>query len=122
MTDNHHVPIQEYKPEQLIISLKAWTDYPIVELGDEPGKIAPVRECTPVHYDGNKYVKVVVQGQLVEFKAGYLYTKAGRLGEVPTLNPNLINQWRWVRDCPCGTKMGDACRSMTCQQLQDRYK
>lgn len=105
-------------------TLRAWTDYPMIHLGDEPGQEAPVRECTPVQYDNNKYAKVLVEGTLVEFKAGYLYAAKGRLGQVPTLNPQLINQWRWVRACPkcAGVEPGDACRSPACVQLKDRFK
>jgi hypothetical protein len=95
----------------------------MIHLGDEPGKDAPVRECTPVQYDGDKYAKVRVFGVLVEFKAGYLYAAKGRLGEVPQLNPDLINQWRWVRSCPCGSGgVGTACRTPSCEQLKDRFK
>ena len=121
MTDNHPTLESDQDLQPLSI-LKAWTDYPIAELGDEPGKEAPVRECTPLRYDNDKYCAVLVEGVLTNFKAGYLYTAPGRLGEVPKLNPNLINQWRWVRDCPCGAKVGDACRTFSCQQLKDRYE
>ncbi len=118
--DLHITPIQEPTAKEFS-TLRAWTDYPIAELGDAPGVLAPVRECMPIHYDNDKYAKVVVQGVTVEFKAGYLYAQPGRLGEVPQLNPDLINQWRWVRDCPCGNRAGDACRSPACHQLKDRY-
>lgn len=63
-----------------------WTDYPIAELGDAPGVQAPVRLCKPVAYDGNKYCRVEVEGVVVAFKAGYIYTEEGRSGEVPTIS------------------------------------
>lgn len=62
-----------------------WTDYPITELGDEPGKRAPIRECVPLSYDRNKYCRVEVEGVTTSFKAGYIYTKEGRCGDVPTI-------------------------------------
>ena len=62
---------------------KAWTDYPIIELGDISGSEAPVREVVVTGYDGDKYAYVTVDGVETSFKAGYLYSKAGRYGEVP---------------------------------------
>jgi hypothetical protein len=65
--------------------MSAWTDYPILHMGDIAGKEAPVREVEPLYFDRNKYVivRVVETGKLVEFKGGYLYTKPGRCGDVP---------------------------------------
>lgn len=64
-----------------------YTDYPFIELGDEPGKAAPVRKVLPLEYDGDKYCKVLVDGVKSEIKAGYIYTERGRCGEVPAFNP-----------------------------------
>ncbi len=64
-----------------------YTDYPFIELGDEAGKKAPIRKVMPMEYDGDKYVKVLVDGVYSEIKAGYIYTKRGRCGEVPAFNP-----------------------------------
>ena len=62
-----------------------WTDYPILELGDEAGKEAPVRECVLISYDGDKYCFVRV-GEVTELiKAGYIYQEKGRYGEVPVI-------------------------------------
>ena len=66
--------------------MKAWTDYPITELGDTPGMRAPVRECEVTEYDGDKYCRVVVGGHSIEIKSGYLYSEAGRHGEVPNID------------------------------------
>jgi hypothetical protein len=41
----------------------------------------------PISFDGDKYVKVLVDGIYQEIKAGYIYTKFGRCGDVPTFNP-----------------------------------
>lgn len=66
---------------------KYWTDYPIFELGDVSGQKAPIRECIPIGYDGDKYSRVIVGGVTTEFKAGYIYTKPGRCGGVPVADP-----------------------------------
>jgi hypothetical protein len=62
--------------------MQYWTDYPIAELGDEPGKKAPIRQAFPIAYDGNKYVTVrIEEGDRVvvkEIKYVYLYTRPVR--------------------------------------------
>lgn len=72
--------------------MKAWTDYPIVELGDTPGQAAPIRECKALGYDGDKYVSVGVGGIETSFEAGYLYKEPGRCGEVEVevIDPQLL--------------------------------
>lgn len=62
--------------------MKAYTDYPLIELGDVSGELAPVREVTILNYDGDKYATVEFDGKEYEFKSGYLYTAPGRFGEV----------------------------------------
>lgn len=66
--------------------MKAYTDYPITELGDKPNTVSPVRLVNVISYDGDKYCKVEVEGVKKEIKSGYLYAKKGRLGEVPNIN------------------------------------
>ena len=66
--------------------MKAWTDYPFTWLGDTAGQIAPVREIEVLSYDQDKYCKIMVCGQREEIKAGYVYQKEGRCGEVPAIN------------------------------------
>ena len=65
--------------------MKAWTDYPFEYLQDEAGKKAPVREVEVLSYDGDKYCRVRVCGHEDEIKAGYIYQREGRFGEVPQL-------------------------------------
>ena len=65
-------------------ALYGWTDYPFIELGEADGEAAPVRAVKAIAYDGNKYCKVEVCGVLSEIKAGYLYRRKGRCGNVPT--------------------------------------
>jgi hypothetical protein len=57
----------------------AYTDYPIIELGDKPWQKAPMRECRVLGYDGNKYCRVVVEGVELEIKSGYVYEGKGEL-------------------------------------------
>lgn len=68
----------------------AYTDYPITELGDIAGKIAPIRKCDVLFYDGDKYCQVEVETIKKEIKAGYLYQSPGRLGEVKVINTEEI--------------------------------
>ena len=65
--------------------MKAWTDYPFAHLQDEAGKKAPVREIEVLSYDGDKYCMVRVCGHEDEIKAGYIYQREGRYGEVPPI-------------------------------------
>lgn len=55
--------------------MRAYTDYPILALGDISGEEAPIREVKILYYDGDKRCKVIVQGVEEEIKTGYLYTK-----------------------------------------------
>lgn len=73
--------------------MKAWTDYPIPELGDEGNKVAPIREIEVLSYDRDKYcwVKVVGTDVVTSFKCGYIYTKAGRCGEVDMVKTSEYN-------------------------------
>ncbi len=64
-------------------TLKAFTDYPIVELGDTPGEQAPIRSVDVLSYDKNKYCRVIIEGVITHIKAGYLYTRKGRCGDAP---------------------------------------
>lgn len=86
--------------------MKAYTDYPFVELGDEPYKEAPVRQVEIVSYDFNKYCYVRTEGYdgLLEVKTGYLHKKCSKnkvtyirlskrdLHMLPSSNPS----WPWT--------------------------
>ena len=72
--------------------MKAFTDYPFIELGDIPGKQAPIRSCVVTGYDGDKYCKICVGKLETEVKAGYLYKTAGRFGEVECINVGELRQ------------------------------
>lgn len=74
--------------------MQLWTDYPITELGDEPGKEAPIRPARLLEYDGDKYVICDVEGLTVEFKSGYLYMERGRLGEVPPVTRRILHHFK----------------------------
>lgn len=64
--------------------LRAWTDYPLAALGDEPDKPAPHRRVVVLAYDGDKRVTIDVASVRVEVKAGYVYRRPGCAGEAPT--------------------------------------
>lgn len=53
--------------------LKAFTEYPILRLGDKYAEPARVREVEILAYDRNKYCMVRVEGLNVEIKRGYLH-------------------------------------------------
>ena len=63
--------------------MKAFTDYPIEQLGDVVGQYAPIREVEVVSYDKSLYCEVVTQGVTEYIKAGYIFTEPGRVGNVP---------------------------------------
>jgi hypothetical protein len=65
--------------------MKAYTDYPFIELGDTEGQRAPVREIKVLSYDGDKYCRVLVDRVDAEIKAGYIYQREGRYGSVPNV-------------------------------------
>lgn len=62
--------------------MKAFTDYPVKELGDKEYVIAPMREVDVISYDGHKYCKVVVEGITRNIKARYLYNEAKGFKEI----------------------------------------
>lgn len=72
--------------------MKAWTDYPFIFLGDTAGRKAPVREIDVLSYDGDKYCRIRVCGMTGEIKAGYIYQSKGRLGEVPALTQEQLEE------------------------------
>lgn len=65
----------------------AYTDYPFDFLGDVAGQKAPIREIQVDCYDGNKYVKIFVEGHETEIKSGYIYIRPGRCGQTKRLFP-----------------------------------
>lgn len=71
-------------------TIKAWTDYPITELGDTSGQESPARECEVLAYDGDRYCQIGVGGVVKEVKAGYLYSRRGRVGAVPALTEKTL--------------------------------
>ena len=66
--------------------MKAFTDYPLAELGDVSNEKAPIREGIILDYDGDKCCAVLIERQVFFIKTGYLYTEAGRCGDVPTID------------------------------------
>jgi len=70
--------------------MKAYTDYPIIELGDIPNVEAPIREVEVISYDGVKRCKVVVENITKSIKAGYLYQNPGRSGKAKVIDVNSV--------------------------------
>ena len=77
--------------------ITGWTDYPIVGLGDLDGQTAPIRRVKVIDYDGDKYATVEVYDSdgnvavTTSFKAGYIYGKRGRNGQVKPINSDKLN-------------------------------
>lgn len=77
--------------------MKAYTDYPILELGDISGEEeAPIREVKILYYDGDKRCKVIVEGVEEEIKTGYLYTAPVRCEEA--YEKDLIINTQYVKN------------------------
>lgn len=74
--------------------MKAWTDYPITQLGDRPHAEAPVREVEIISYDRNKYCQVLVGGVIDSIKRGYIYRKPGRYREVRIVDERRLRDYR----------------------------
>lgn len=72
--------------EQIIMKrcklFTCWTDYPILELGDISGKVAPYRRVTVLSYDSNKYATIMIMSFdiiVMQIKIGYLYSSKDKL-------------------------------------------
>lgn len=76
--------------------MKAYTDYPILELGDKLGEDAPIREVKILYYDGDKRCKVIVEGVQEEIKTGYLYIAPVRSDEA--YEKDLIINTQYVKN------------------------
>ena len=72
--------------------MKAWTDYPFEWLGDIAGKEAPVREVEVISYDDNKYCRIRIGNDVDEIKAGYIYQRPGRYGDVPQITREQLSE------------------------------
>ena len=86
--------------------LDAYTDYPFEELGDTDGKIAPVRKCTILTWDRNKYCDILVyfvdsdgdaRGYVDSIKAGYLYKNEARIDDGVTFSDDELKALPWRR-------------------------
>ncbi len=61
--------------------MKAYTDYPFLELGDAEYEEAPIRQVNVLYYDGDKRCRVSFNGIEEDIKTGYLYTAPVRYDE-----------------------------------------
>jgi hypothetical protein len=53
--------------------MKAYTDYPIIELNNSNHKQNLTKEVEIISYDGNKYCLIKINNFIKEIKAGHLY-------------------------------------------------
>jgi hypothetical protein len=67
------------------MELRAWTDCPIPELGDTPGRTASVREAIVVDYDGGDHATAIVGGKPVRIEVRFLYVRKGAAEKAPAL-------------------------------------
>ena len=83
----------------------AYTDYPITAYGDEPGKIAPIRKCTILTWDRNKYCDVLVyaidedrdlRGHITSFKQFYLYKNEARIDDGIQFTDDELSTLSWT--------------------------
>ena len=70
-----------------------FTDYPFTELGDQPNKKAPVREIKILEYDGDKYVKIEVEGVISEIKSGYIYNDLYDLYDMKAISREVLDSY-----------------------------
>lgn len=79
-------------------NITCWTDYPMKELGDIPGKPAPIRRVTVIDFDLDKYAYVrTKEGHEESVKAGYLYREQGRCGIVKPISFRKLERGVYVQ-------------------------
>ena len=71
---------------------EAWTDYPILALGDKPGKLAPIRRIAVLSYDRNKYCVIRIGTVLETIKRCYLYRQRGRVGKARPMSDRQLKK------------------------------
>jgi hypothetical protein len=86
--------------------LDAFTDYPIPSYGDVEGKEVPIRKCTILTWDRNKYCDVLVyevdqdgdlRGTVVNFKCFYLYKNEARLDDGIQFTDEELKTLTWTK-------------------------
>jgi hypothetical protein len=68
------------------MELRAWTDSTIPELGDAPGRAAPIREVTILGYDGRDNAIAVAAGKTVRIDVRYLYVRSPESKKTPAVS------------------------------------
>jgi hypothetical protein len=83
----------------------AYTDYPIDGLNDTAGEKAPIRKCTILTWDRNKYCDVLVyfvdgdgdlRGYVTNFKQWYLYKNEARLDDGVQFTDDELKTLSWT--------------------------
>ncbi len=85
-----------------------YTNYPFEELGDIEYTLAQSREIELLMFDGNKYIKVLFEGEILELKWFYVSTKKyigrrwGLRRKIPqhVLNKIEVDIGAWLREKP----------------------
>ena len=85
--------------------LDAYTDYPFEELGDTAGQIAPIRKCTILTWDRNKYCDILVyfvdkdgdlRGHINNIKQFYLYKNEARIDDGEQFSDDELKTLSWT--------------------------
>lgn len=88
----------------------AYTDYPLVHLGDVSGQVAPIRKVKIISFDGNKYCNVCIDVGFVEdgylhsftsIKSGYIYSEPGHYGEVSAIDKKQLAKLIYNKSARC---------------------
>lgn len=86
--------------------IDAFTDYPFPSCGDTAGQTVPIRKCTILTYDRNKYCDILVyfvdsdgdaRGYVDSIKAGYLYKNEARIDDGVTFSDDELKALPWRR-------------------------
>lgn len=72
--------------------IEAWTDYPILRMGDTAGELAPVRPCKIISYDRDKYVRIRIGRYVESVKRCYVYNRPGRCGRARAVSERLLDK------------------------------
>ena len=85
--------------------LDAYTDYPFEKLNDTVGEEAPIRKCTILTWDRNKYCDVLVyfvdgdgdlRGHINNIKQFYLYKNEARIDDGEQFGDDELKTLSWT--------------------------
>jgi hypothetical protein len=85
--------------------IDAYTDYPFTQLGDTAGEVAPIRKCTILTWDRNKYCDILVyfvdkdgdlRGHTNNIKQFYLYKNEARIDSGEQFTDDELKTLAWT--------------------------